>query len=374
MSMGDVERQTTEVLETLEFPFQVGLGGTDYQISIIPRFPDAADARDNSDPQGRPGDYKVIITLGRPGFSAVPERRFFGHEQHRGDSHLAITPPALPIASVPDGAQHIEIHTQTPDGDFAFLGYPNEQGFLGTVVADSVWAQTVDDAVTKVAKAIAPSLSNLAAHLDIPLRVQQTEVVEARNGARHLIFQVAYNEAPFFPPGTTALSEDLMRCTSYYREALGSNTPAYQFLCFYKILEAIRIRREHIARETRERGETVTAVQERVPAQREMCVPWLNAIFPVRPAWDDLDLKSIFLDEACGRKFNRIVDDDLRPLRHAVAHSLLDDKETAVPDGELTNTRKLSKWLPLTKCMVRRVLKNEFPYEFLTSLKDPTSE
>jgi hypothetical protein len=113
----------------------------------------------------------------------------------------------------------------------------------------------------------------------------------------------------------------------------------------------------------------VTAVQERVPAQRKMFVPWLNAIFPVRPAWGDLDLKSIFLDEACGRKFNRIIYDDLRPLRHAVAHSLLDDKEIAVPDDELMN-RKLSKWLPLTKCIVRRVLKNEFPYEFLTSLKE----
>jgi hypothetical protein len=71
------------------------------------------------------------------------------------------------------------------------------------------------------------------------------------------------------------------------------------------------------------------------------------------------------------RKFNRIIYDDLRPLRHAVAHSLLDDKEIAVPDDELMN-RKLSKWLPLTKCIVRRVLKNEFPYEFLTSLRKPT--
>jgi hypothetical protein len=32
--------------------------------------------------------------------------------------------------------------------------------------------------------------------------------------------------------------------------------------------------------------------------------------------------------------------------------------------------REVYKWLPLTKCIVRRMLKNEFPDEFLSYIKE----
>jgi LmbE family N-acetylglucosaminyl deacetylase len=104
----------------------------------------------------------------------------------------------------------------------------------------------VAEAVSKATNAIAPILSNLSAQFDIPLRVQQMEIVELRTEVRHLIVVVPYNDAPFAPPDHIPLSDDFLLFVSWYREALGSNTAAYQFLCFYKIIEAIRKRRASV--------------------------------------------------------------------------------------------------------------------------------
>jgi hypothetical protein len=285
---------------------------------------------------------------------------------------LAIAPPALTRPGIPDSIRHFEIRTETPDGNFIFAGRANNRGFLGTLIADSISAEDADDATMKVGRALAPTLSNLSMHLDIPLRIQQTEIIELQTGARDLIFQVPYNDAPLVFPPTTTLSNELMRYASCYREALGSNTPAFQFLCFFKILEALRKRSDRRASEAAGRGTCLFIVPERVPGIPQDFIPWLNSIFPVRPAWDDLDLKSIFSDEARGKKINRIVDTHLQPLRNAIAHAILDSDEGTLKAGdELETASKLSKWLPLTKCIVRRMLKVEFPNEFL---REPPAE
>lgn len=129
-----------------------------------------------------------------------------------------------------------------------------------------------------------------------------------------------------------------------------------------------------MAEEARARGATVPVnLREVVPKEPQEFVPWLNALFPEKPAWDDLDLKSIFLQEARGKKFPRIIDDNLRPLRDGIAHAVLDDEELVISADKTANSRKLIEWLPLTKCIVRRMLKNAFPKEFLTSLSEDST-
>jgi hypothetical protein len=368
MSDHTEEKTTVNQPGTMEFPFKVRLGGSEYQLSIVPQFlPD--DPRHGGDPLGNPGQYRVVITLGRPGFSVLPERQFVFNEQNRGDSHLAIAPPALQQA-----VQLKQIIANSGDGKLSLDCYPNERGFLGRIVAESISAKNVADAVSKATNAIAPMLSNLSAHFDIPLRVQQMEIIELRTEARHLIFVVAYNDAPFAPPNHIPLSDDFLLFVSYYREALGSNTAAYQFLCFYKIIEAIRKRRAREAEEAKTRGETVkTVLREVVPEEQQEFAPWLNALFPGSPAWDDLDFESIFLKEARGKKFYRIIDNDLRPLRDGIAHAVLDDEELVISADKSVSSHKLIQWLPLTKCMVRRMLKATFPQDFLASLTEDTS-
>ena len=363
VGMSDATEVATS--ETVSFPFQVGLGGIEYQISIVPIFEGGVSATS----AGTTGQYKVIVTLERPGFSHIPEHQFLAYEHNHGDSHLAIAPPALNRPDISDGIRQIEIQAQTADGRFVFRGNANDRGFLGTLVAESVPAENVDDAAAKVAKAIAPSLSNLSAHLDIPLRVQQVEIIELRTGARHLIFQVPYNDAPFLSPQAATLSDEFMRYASCYREALGSNTPAYQFLCYFKIIEALLKRAGRRATEAAGRGDRYSVPPERIPSDPEDFRPWLHAIFPVRATWDDLDLKSIFVAEARGKKLTRIVQQELRLLRDAVAHAVLENEEGAFSlDLQVERGRRLSRWLPLTKCIVRRLLKMEFRDQFLVGV------
>jgi hypothetical protein len=114
--------------DTVDFQFQVGLGGIDYKLSFVPTFEDGRPGGRGDNPSADTRNYKVIVTLGRPGFSAVPEHRFLAHEQNQGDSHLAIAPPALTRPGIPDSIRHFEIRTETPDGNFTFAGRANPRG------------------------------------------------------------------------------------------------------------------------------------------------------------------------------------------------------------------------------------------------------
>jgi hypothetical protein len=52
---------------------------------------------------------------------------------------------------------------------------------------------------------------------------------------------------------------------------------------------------------------------------------------------------------------------------------VLDRKELELSADDRIDLWKIAKWLPLTKCIVRRMLKREFPEEFLTHLADDGS-
>jgi hypothetical protein len=82
--------------EQIGFRFAARLGGSEYQLSVMPQF-QSDDRRSAGEPLGSSGPYKVAITLGRPGFSVLQERQFGLNEQNKGDSHLATAPPALQL-------------------------------------------------------------------------------------------------------------------------------------------------------------------------------------------------------------------------------------------------------------------------------------
>ena len=84
-----------------------------------------------------------------------------------------------------------------------------------------------------------------------------------------------------------------------------------------------------------------------------------------------MTLESIFRAEAVGKKFGDVIDKILAPLRVNVAHALsLKSGELTLSVDELLHTQQVNSWLPLTKCIVRRLLKDEFPNEFLCHLAE----
>lgn len=339
-------------------------GLTQHLISAF-RFRDPADPRNRSGPAGLAGAYKVTFVLNRPGYALLPERQHsFVSDNLKGDSHLAITRPAF-ITPQNEGADQIRVYTNTSAGRFEFDGYPNERGFLGKLVLNSVDALGFDDAELKAFRALAPTLSTWAIQRDIPLRVFQIDSTEINTGNSRTSLVTPWLEMVFAVPPEGNMTDEFRRYASLYREALNSDTPAYQFLCFFKIIEGVQGRRARMAADARSRGEQPKRHEERLPADRADCGHWLGAIFYSRPPWDRMTIEQIFLTEVLGKKFSHIIDSQFRPLRVRIAHALLDSGEPTLLADEGLDLQRLVKWLPLAKCIARRMLKNEFPAEFL---------
>ncbi len=349
----------------------MGLPGEEQRISFVPVFADSRDRRNFGGPEGLPGEYQVTFILSRPGFSLLPERQFSWSDSLEGNSHLAITKPAFSPPNAPD-ALGINIYADTPDGHFEFMGFPNKDGYLGKIETKPFQAQGMSDAQPKAYRALAPSLSNWSAHLDIPLYISQIDTVELRNRNIQMRVSSPFWEVPFSVVPQQQLTPEFRGFASLYREALNSNSPVYRFLCLFKIVDGILERRRGVAAEAKAAGVGFTRPPEAIPATAAGFVPWLNAIFPIRPesGWDEMLLSSIFLKEILGKGIKHIIDSELYPLRNAVAHALSESGELTLSVDEMLHSEKVNRWLPLTKCIVRRMLKNEFPNEFLSYLRE----
>jgi len=175
-------------------------------------------------------------------------------------------------------------------------------------------------------------------------------------------------EAPLATAPTAEMKAEFRGYASLYREALGSSSTVYRFLCFYKIIEGVQARRTRLAGEAKSAGRPVARYSEWLPDNDDETARWLNAIFPIRRPWDAMALQSAVPPEVRGKKLGRVVDSILRPIRVDVAHALSGKSgELTMSVDELLHIHKISKWLLLTKCIARRMLKNEFPSEFLSS-------
>ena len=86
----------------------------------------------------------------------------------------------------------------------------------------------------------------------------------------------------------------------------------------------------------------------------------------MKPAWDEFALEAVIPSEARGLKIGRVIRNTLEPLRVDVAHALTSDSDTVTlsPDDAL-RSYEVRKWLPLTQCLARHMMKAEFPGEFL---------
>jgi hypothetical protein len=348
----------------------MGVPGEIQGIIACNHFRDEADPRNIGGPTGLPGQYKVTFLFERPGYRHTKEYEFAFTGPLRGDSHLAITKPAF----IPPGNPHadeIKIYARTPHGAFEFTGFPNEKGFLGKVVSEPFQANDRNDAERKAYDALVPALSNWSVHLDIPLEVQTIEAMEMRTQNAGMRIAHPFMEAPFSIEGAPpAHDSEFGHYASMYREALNSNSPVYRFLCLFKIIEGIRIRRLRLGKESRGAQEKCFRPMERIPNNDGDARAWLNAIFPIHHEWDPLTLGQFFPLEARGKRLMHLVVTELETLRNEIAHSIMQSGELSLSADDLVQVQRVTKWLPLTRCIARRMLKNDFSAQFLSYLQD----
>jgi hypothetical protein len=334
---------------------------------IVNRF-EEGDARNSFPVTGMPGLYQVRFVLRRPGYSLVPERGYSFSGSLEGDSHLAITKPAFAPPGNEDAVE-IKIDCTTEDGHFVFKGVPNKRGFLGKISSEPFSATCRRDAEERAYRALSPSLSNWSVHLDIPLEICQMETFEITTGNIQASIVTPHFEAPFAVSPTAQLPTEFRGLASLYREALNTNSAVYQFLCFYKIVEALRARRKRLLRRAKKLGVPCSLPIEVLPGTESEIADWLRSLFYARPDWDLLAIESAVPSELRGEEIGHVIDSVLEPLRDKVAHALTTAKgDLTLSADELLHSRQVTLRLPTMKCIVRRMLKNDFPSEFLSHL------
>jgi Methylamine utilization protein MauJ/SEC-C motif len=347
---------------SLEMPL-LGIPGVFYYVTMRPRFTGQNDPRNSGGIQGLPGLYKAVFTLSRPGFSLQPERATnMGGDLLQGDSHLII------LAQQSTVPTEVEIEIGAKHGNFTFRVIPNEKGFVGRVQIDSLQAKDFRDAELKAHQTLAPILSDLSAFLDIPLHIHQVDIKELRTETVQTNTISPFSEITVAGNIFRPINPDYRRYASFYREAVNCNSPNYQFLCFYKIIDGLRKRRDRRIEKLRQRGETLPPqAEEVIPILPKDQEEWINSLFPVKKKVDEIDLTAICPKESLGRKIKDITGKELKTIRDQIAHAILmDNKEEkeiiSIDDG--VASRKVHKWLPLTKCISRHLMMKEFPDVF----------
>jgi hypothetical protein len=197
----------------------------------------------------------------------------------------------------------------------------------------------------------------------MPIQIYQTDIVELRTGSVRFTMKGAFLEVALSTLVSRGeLTAELQSYASVYREALISNSPIYEILCYYRIVESIHARRKRLSREAKSRGETLSFTVEQYPLNPEALKRFLDELFIIKPVeWNDFVLGSLLLPEIVGKDFTVIDETYLNPLRDRVAHTILTPKLPELRADDALHVEEINKWVPVTKCIARRLLMNDFP-------------
>ena len=289
----------------------VGFPGTHQTLHMLYRFK-GDDPRNSLPLGGTPGLYEVTFIFHRPGYKLQQEHQLSFSSGLRGDSHLAISKPAFSPPGNPD-ADQIVICGTTEDGQFQFTGLPNEKGYLGKIVTAPFQAQNRGHAEEIAYRALAAPLSNMSVHLDIPLEIGYRETKELSNGSVSISLMSPYLEAPMAIQPTSNAGPEFRSFAALYREALNTDSPVYQFLCLFKILEALRARRTRFARDAKKNNTTYTAPDESLPSTHAEIKVWLEGLFYIRRPFDLSTLDSAVPQDLRGQKASDVIENVLNP-------------------------------------------------------------
>jgi hypothetical protein len=342
----------------------IGLPGFQSNIVYLVGYENPDDPRNEGGPEGMFGNYKLIFTLSRPGFHLKGENHIMPAESITGTSHLRLNPPN-PIQE--NEIDEINLHVFDENrNQMNFIGYANKEGFLSKLVCESIQAKHFNDATLKGYEALMRILSGISTYHDVPINIYQIDTIELRTNNRKVSFFTPYRELQILKGSFNNLSEEFSKYSSLYQEAMNSNSPYYEFLCYYKIIEGLRERRNRLIAEAKARGEAISSSPKQIipPSLKEQII-WLEELFPIKIIWDKMQLSSIFPKTSFGKKINEIIDKEIRPIRHKIAHGVLDDGEPTFSLSKGLDTEKVHEWLPLTKYIARFLMKKEFPDFFI---------
>jgi len=302
-------------------------------------------------------NYRVVFTLDR---NVADIQNLSFESGVPGDSYIAFTKPEHERSETdPEEMVIFSAHIgATGIRKLEITGKANPKGRLGKLLVD-VPAASFPDAEDIAFREVSPFLSVLSFELDIPVRLAQLDVTQTSTQ------NVSMNYVCPFPDMVpTGIEQNnlpyIQSLLSLYREGINSNSPNYQFLCWYKMVEGINDKR---ASDTAAlKSELPKKFPERLSESAIEQRKRFAEIFPAIGKTDvaDQNYDHIVPEEARGWKFNRVREKNLEPLRNKIAHMLSE------PSGDLSlspdsrqNTREVVKWLSCLRFIARVMTMNE---------------
>jgi methylamine utilization protein MauJ len=300
-----------------------------------------------------PDTYRVVLTLTK---NVVHSHSLSFASGLSGDSYIQFAKPEKERAE--SDADEMVVFYGHDSQRIELRGIANPEGRLGKVIA-KVPAGSFAEAENVAFGAASPFLSSLSFEFDVPLRVAQMDVTQLSTGNSSMTYTCPYND---LVPAVGEFSNVpyIQSLLSLYREGINSQSPNYQYLCWYKIVEGINVKREEETAKSKaalpmkfpERVEKTKLTQRK---RLEEAFPFIKTSGTSDSAWDDL-----VPDEVSDWKFNRVRQHKLEPLRNKIAHMISE------PSGDLSlspdsrdTVREVTRWISLLRFIARVMTLNE---------------
>lgn len=283
-------------------------------------------------PSGSQGDYQVMLVLGVPGVSSVATEMDFEAVLRSGDSLLQGT------------GRKVQLSASPTDPPSEFLISANRHRRLDRVEV-TVSAKSFAEAEQTAHDLVMPLLSQMAVDADAAVEVKATVIIETATQNRQMgaVLIGSVKPAPEF---AQVLTPELRPLVAAYREGLNCNSPAYQALAFYKIVEGVESFSKRERRKAQQQGKPVPA------DPLAALMPDTRADVPDGPPWS----KERF-DKYLGRTFQDVKDSFTDVIRNAVAH-LTPGTDLRVPDF-MDDVEQCREAVPILRYMARELIRAE---------------
>ena len=162
------------LLSTTEKVQMRGVPGEEQKMLV---FFGTTDSPIGSQPISVPGEFRVQFLLARPGRLKFSEREASFLTNLVGDSHLGIGKPASQRISDKD-IVGMSLHTSGHNWQIEFRCIINDDGYIGKIVVEKLFAQNYLHAESVAYQALTPFLSSWSLTLDIPVLIETVQVTD----------------------------------------------------------------------------------------------------------------------------------------------------------------------------------------------------
>jgi hypothetical protein len=314
---------------------------TEYNaITVVPVFADG----DAGPPSGSPGSYDVVFVLGVPGVSGVATSLDFDGMLAGGDSLLQ--------------GSGLQVELQSFDGSSSNVAriLPNSQHRLARIHLTAT-ADDFSTAENNAYDAVMPVLSWLAFEADTPVEVTAVLLTERSTQIRRFGATLA-GAVQSAPELSGLIGPELRPFLAAYREGLNANSPLYQALSFYKVIEGVTTFHTKRTRAAAKGGGAIPPdpMAKQIPADAQDLIDMTE--------W----ARENFIPYL-GKSFGDIKESVSDTIRNAIAH-ITPGRDIRVADY-LADIRSCREITPILRYMARELIRDELA---ALSASTPTAE